>query len=117
MKGLFSVVALMVGLLFACLSQSCAAQCVDCGPAQYPVVVSEYPSVVYPAAINWDQECAVQSAQMFAQCRSSGGNRWACLAQAGLSYWTCSGSTFETAASRGRLRAVMAGSRAVRRGR
>lgn len=117
MRGLFSVVALVVGLVFACLSQSCAAQCVDCGPA--PVVVNEYPMVVYqqPTAINWDQECAVQSAQMFAQCRASGGNRWACLAQAGLNYWTCSGSTFETASSRGRLRAVATGMRAVRRGR
>jgi len=107
MKGLFSVFCLMVGLLLACLSQSCSAQCVDCGPVVYP----------QPTAINWDQECAIQSAQMFQQCRASGGNRWACLAQAGLNYWTCSGSTFETAASRGRLRAVATGMRAVRRGR
>lgn len=117
MKGLFSVVVLIVGLLFASLTQSCSAQCVDCGPVVVQSPVYYYYPTVYETGINWNQDCAIQSAQLFQQCRASGGNRWACLAQAGLNYWTCSGSTFETAASRGRLRAVVAGSRAVRRGR
>jgi len=121
MKGLFSVVVVMVAMLAALVPTCSAQQCFDgsCGP-----VVSEYPQVVYgqPVAINWDQACAIESAQMFAQCKAAGGGRWACLAQAGLHYWTCSGSTSETAAERvsrpgGRLRAVTTGFRAVRRGR
>jgi hypothetical protein len=71
-----------------------------------------------PTAIEWDAACALQSAQLFASCRASGGGRWGCLFNAGVNYWSCSGSSITVADRPGqRLRAIRTGRQAVRRGR
>ena len=77
-----------------------------------------------PAMINFDAQCALQAAQTFSSCRASGGGRFGCLFSAGVGYWQCSGSSFETlygirrnARQPGRLRTVFIGARAVLRGR
>jgi len=68
--------------------------------------------------LNWNPACAAESAVQFAICRQSGGSWFSCSVGAGLRYWQCSGSTFQTAYGRTpRLRAAVVGRRAIRRGR
>jgi hypothetical protein len=61
--------------------------------------------------VQWNPQCALESAQKFAACRASGGGNFGCLVTAGFHYWQCSGSTFGT---RGPVRAAIVGRRAVR---
>ena len=67
--------------------------------------------------INWNPECALQSAQTYASCRANGGGNWRCLVNAGFDYWSCSGSTFEmaTVGPARRARAAVAGYRVLRK--
>lgn len=68
--------------------------------------------------INWDAGCAVESALQFAMCRKNGGGYFSCTVNAGLSYWQCSGSTFQTSfRPANRVRAYMVGQRVLRRSR
>jgi hypothetical protein len=68
-----------------------------------------------PVGINWNAECAMQAATGFAACKQAGGRTWPCAIQAGLDYWNCSGSNFQTGfRSVNRVRAGLTGLR-VRR--
>lgn len=68
--------------------------------------------------INWNAACAAESAVQFAICRQSGGSWFSCTVGAGLRYWQCSGSTFQTNYRRVHvLRASMVGRRVLRRSR
>jgi len=68
--------------------------------------------------INWNAECALQAAQGYALCRQNGGRNWPCAVAAGLSYWNCSGSNFESSFRRvSKVRAGFIGARLARRHR
>lgn len=69
------------------------------------------------AQIQWNPQCALESAQQFSACKTGGGPTFGCLVRAGLHYWECSGSTFGTSAGGSRLRAAFTGARAVRAAR
>jgi hypothetical protein len=66
--------------------------------------------------INWSEACALSSVAAYAECRNRGGSKFACLSSAGLHYWMCSGSSFQTSFRRAnKVRSAMVGRRVLRR--
>ena len=76
---------------------------------------------VKPLGFKFDPECALAAAQEFQDCRAAGGRAFGCLLTAGIGYWVCSGSDFNSSAQRlgpvRKIRARMAGRRALRAAR
>jgi len=103
MKNILIIAFIAIGFLFAFCEQSDAQLFRD-----RPVAVG----------INWNAACAAESAVQFAICRQSGGSWFSCTVGAGLRYWQCSGSSFQTNYRRVHvLRASMVGRRVLRRAR
>lgn len=104
MKPLLTIIAFVACLLFSS-AERCEAQLLR---KDRPVAVG----------LNWNEQCALESVAAYANCRNRGGGYFSCTVTAGLHYWACSGSNFQTSFKRlNSVRASMVGRRVLRRSR